>query len=99
MLSLYSNRGLKLKPPHHLAAAQMPADVVWVDLINPTPEETAFVERTAKLAMPGRAELSEIENSSRLRAEKDALYVNSPLIYRADSDEPVATPGGFVLTK
>jgi magnesium transporter len=70
-----------------------------MDLINPTPEETAFVERTAKLAIPGHAELSEIESSSRLRVEKDALYVNSPLIYRADSDEPVATPGGFVLTK
>jgi magnesium transporter len=85
-LSLYSNRGLKLEPPHDLAAAQLPADVVWIDLMNPNPQETAFVERTAKLAMPGRAELSEIESSSRLRAEKDALYVNALLIYRADSD-------------
>jgi magnesium transporter len=98
MLSLYSNRGLKLEAPRDLANAQIPGDVVWIDLMNPDPEETAFVERTAKLAIPGRAALSEIETSSRLRMEKNALYVNAPLIYRADSDEPVTTPVGFVLT-
>jgi len=76
----------------------MPADVVWIDLMNPSPVETAFVERTTKLPVPGRADLSEIESSSRLRATKEALYVNVPLIYRADSDEPETTPVGFVLT-
>lgn len=97
-MSLYSKRGVKVETPRDVATAEMPGDVVWMDLMTPSPEETAFVERTANLVVPGRAELSEIENSSRLRAEKDALYVNAPLIYRADSDEPMATPVGFVLT-
>jgi len=58
----------------------------------------AFVEKATKLVVPSLHDLSEIENSSRLRAEKGALYVNAPLIYRTDSDEPIATPVGFVLT-
>ena len=98
MLALYDRRGLSVEPPSDFAGATMPADVVWIDLISPDPAETAFVEKATKLAVPGLPELSEIENSSRLRAEKSALYVNAPLIYRADSDEPVATPVGFVLT-
>src|ERR1043166_1999083 len=98
MLALYSRRGLSVEPPADLAGAQIPAEVVWIDLINPDPAEIAFVEKATRLAVPGLHELSEIENSSRLRAEKGALYMNAPLIYRADSDEPIATPVGFLLT-
>jgi len=98
MLALYSNRGLRVEPPPELTAAQIPEDVVWIDLMKPDPAEIAFVEQATKLAMPGIEELSEIESSSRLRTEKGALYVNAPLIYRAETDEPMATPVGFVLT-
>jgi len=66
--------------------------------MKPDPAEITFVEQATKLAMPGIEELSEIESSSRLRTEKGALYVNAPLIYRAETDEPMATPVGFVLT-
>src|SRR5215475_6986291 len=98
MLTLYNHRGLSVAPPADLAGAELPTDVVWIDLMEPSPAEIAFVEEATKLAMPGKDDLSEIENSSRLRAEKNALYVNAPLIYRAESDEPTATPVGFVLT-
>jgi magnesium transporter len=98
MLALYDTRGRKVEPPPSVAAAEIPADILWIDLMKPEASEIAVVEQASKLAMPSLEELSEIENSSRLRAEKDALYVNAPLIYRADSDEPMTTPVGFVLT-
>jgi len=98
MLTLYNHRGLSVAPPPGLAGAELPTDVVWIDLVEPSPAEIAFVEEATRLTMPSMDDLSEIENSSRLRAEKNALYVNAPLIYRADSDEPIATPVGFVLT-
>jgi len=98
MLALYSRRGLSVEPPPDLAGAQIPMEVVWIDLISPDPAEIAFVEKATGLAVPSFHELSEIETSSRLRAEKGALYVNAPLIYRSESDEPIATPVGFVLT-
>jgi magnesium transporter len=98
MLALYNRRGLSVEPPLDLAGAQLPTDVVWIDLMEPDPTEIAFVEEATKLAMPSKDDLGEIENSSQLRAERNALYVNAPLIYRADFDEPIATPVGFVLT-
>src|ERR1043166_8955878 len=98
MWALYTHRGASVEPPPRLAGAQLPADVVWIDLMEPDPGEIAFVEEATKLTMPSMDDLSEIENSSRLRAERNALYVNAPLIYRAESDEPIATPVGFVLT-
>jgi magnesium transporter len=98
MLILYNHRGLRIDPPPALPGAQLPTDVVWIDLMQPDSAEIAFIEEATKLTMPSMDDLSEIENSSRLRAERNALYVNAPLIYRAESDEPIATPVGFVLT-
>jgi magnesium transporter len=42
-------------------------------------------------------ELSEIESSSRLRTIKDALYLSTPLVYRADTGNPLVTSVGFVV--
>jgi len=98
MLALYNHRGLPVEPPPALAGAELPTDVVWIDLLEPNPAEIAFVEEATRLAMPSMHDLSEIENSSRLRTERNALYVNAPLIYHVESDEPTSTPLGFVLT-
>jgi magnesium transporter len=72
---------------------------VWIDMLRPEPDEIAFVKRTTGLEVPGIEELSEIESSSRLRSEAGALYLSAPLVYRSDSDQPVSTPAGFVLTR
>src|SRR5437899_2661125 len=99
MLALYDRRALPVEPPSDLAAAPLPSAIVWIDLLKPDAGEIAFVEKTTGLAVPGLAELSEIESSSRLRAENGALYLSAPLVYRADSDDPLGTPVGFVLTR
>ena len=70
MLTLRSRTGEVDQPQADLgdAAAMMP-DAVWIDLLNPSPSETAFVERATGLRLPSFADLSEIETSSRLRAQ------------------------------
>jgi magnesium transporter len=80
-----------------MSATALPQGMVWVDLMAPTDEETAFIERTTGLHVPSREELSEIETSSRLRTEKGVLYLSMPAVYRQDG-QPVATPLGFVLS-
>src|SRR5690242_15239313 len=81
-----------------LAAASLPAGTVWVDLMKAEPDEIRYVERAAGLQLPTFESLSEIESSSRLRSEGGALYLSTPLVFRAESGEPRATPVGFVLT-
>jgi len=59
---------------------------VWIDLLEPTRDEVERVAKTTGLRVPGEAEISEIESSSRLAFEGGA--------YR----EHVLVPAGFVLS-
>jgi magnesium transporter len=81
-----------------LAAATLPPEVIWIDMCAPTPDEIAFVERVSKLHVPSRAEISEIEVSSRLNIENDVLFLSTPISFRADGVRPATTPVGFVLS-
>src|ERR1700761_9018408 len=74
-----------------LAAATLSPDVLWIDMQTPTAEEIAFVERVTKLPVPTRAEISEIENSSRLNIENGVLYMSTPISFRADGTRPATT--------
>src|SRR6202790_2232019 len=79
---------------------QPPApDAIWFDLLSPSPEEVAYVERATGLAMPSLEDLSEIEASSRLYVENGALFLSAPLVHRGDANRPETTPVGFVLTR
>jgi magnesium transporter len=99
MLTLYHSRAGRGEHPGALSTASLPANVAWIDLLRPEPDEVAFVKRTSGLDVPSIGDLSEIESSSRLRNQNGAIYLSAPFIYRADSDQPMTTPVGFVLTR
>jgi magnesium transporter len=80
-----------------LSSRVLPADVLWVDILNGDAAEVAFIERATGLHVPTLNELGEIESSSRLRVDKDALYLSTPFVYRTDLGEPMTTSLGFVL--
>jgi magnesium transporter len=80
-----------------LSASALPAGIVWIDLLAPTDSEIAFVERTTGLHVPGLAELSEIENSSRLRLANGVFMLSTPTVAPLDG-RPTSTPVGFVLS-
>jgi magnesium transporter len=81
-----------------LSAATLPADAIWIDMLDGNEDERAFLERATGLKIPSFASLSEIESSSRLYTDKGALYLSTPIVFRADSGAPITTPLGFVLT-
>jgi magnesium transporter len=70
---------------------------LWLDLLNPTPEEDACVERALGISLPSREEMQEIEMSARLYNEGGAEFMTITAIADLDSDEPVTTPITFVL--
>jgi magnesium transporter len=85
--------------PKRLTAPQDPTmlrDAVWIDLLNPTAEEVARVTAATGLAVPSEADVSEIENSSRLSSRNGALYLSLPLL--SLSDGPRTVSAGFVLS-
>jgi len=97
MLTLHDATGEVHPPPADLGGAALPPGIVWIDLLAPSPAETEFVERSTGLHLPSIADLSEIESSSRLRAQHGVLYLSAPLVHRAIADDPQTTPVGFVL--
>jgi magnesium transporter len=70
----------------------------WVDLLDPSPEEIKRAEDAYGLRVPPRAELEEIESSSRLSREGEALYMNMPVATVDPDGRIVPSPVGFVLS-
>lgn len=97
MLALYRSDGAAA-PASDLSASALPPEIVWLDLVDPSPEEAAFVERTTQLQPPTLEDLSEIEASSRIYIENGALFMSAPLAHRGDNNALLATPAGFILT-
>ena len=72
---------------------------VWIDLLSPTPAEEAEVEELVGLDVPTRADMEEIEASSRLYFEDHAAVMTAILPAHADGDDPEMAPVSFVLTQ
>src|SRR5258706_1070769 len=71
----------------------------WLDLLDPTPEERASVERDYGLELPSREDLSEVESSSRIAEENGVLFLSMPIVSHARALEDAPSPIGFVLSK
>ncbi|HTQ13940.1 MAG TPA: magnesium transporter CorA family protein [Rhizomicrobium sp.] len=67
----------------------------WIDLYNPTVEETDAAARELGLSVPTRSDLDEIESSSRLQSEDGRILMSLPLFAHPEDDGP--SPLGFVL--
>jgi magnesium transporter len=73
-----------------------PEGLVWVDLLNATPAENSSTERALALTVPSIGSLREVEHSSRMRVDGDALVLSLPLPNAATGGTELA-PIGFVL--
>jgi magnesium transporter len=71
---------------------------IWLDLLDPTPQEVAQAEALVGAPMPSRESLSEIENSSRLRTHDGVLFMSMPTIIHAVAGGPEVVPLGLVLS-
>ncbi|CEK09525.1 magnesium/cobalt transporter CorA [Legionella hackeliae] len=71
---------------------------IWLDLVSPTHEEEQIVEDKLGLNIPTREEMLEIELSSRLYKNKDALFMTANMIAQSESN-PKHEAVSFVLTK
>jgi len=80
------------------AAAASVVKPVWIDLLQPTPEERDRITKEYGLHVPAREALQEIESSSRLRAEGQVLTLSMPLTVPEERVDPVPAPLGFILS-
>ena len=71
---------------------------VWIDLLCPTSEEDKLVESVVSLNIPTRVDMQEIEISSRLYKESNALFMTAPMIVNSESKKPILDAVSFILT-
>src|SRR5258708_1346715 len=81
------------------SSTDLPPDLIWIDLLNPTTEEISFVESRTHARIPSNESLSEIESSSRLAVHHDIVYLSIPAVAAGDSVDAYLTPTGFILMK
>jgi magnesium transporter len=79
------------------ALEDLPKDAIWIDLLDPTREESAFVESQRKVRIPSAEALREIESSSRLAVDHDVIYLSIPAVARGDTPDAYLSPTGFIL--
>ena len=82
----------------HPEASEPWSEATWIDLCAATDSERAAVERATGLRVPDQPAVREIETSSRVYTEKDALYLSTPIPASANASEPLSAVG-FVLTR
>src|ERR1041385_4774149 len=75
LLTIYRDDG-EARGSH---TGELPEKVIWLDLLNPTEDEKAFVENRAGLRVPSFEALSEIESSSRRIVDHGGLSLTMPL--------------------
>lgn len=99
MLNLYTvnESGLELLPTDAMGRPQFDK-AVWIDLLEPTAEEETLVESVLRVDIPTREEMRDLEESSRLYEEEDALFMTAVLVAGASQLRPVRAEATFVLT-
>lgn len=96
MIQLLTSSSTCLQPTD--PAGELPDDVLWIDLLEPDHTTEKHVEKFLGIDIPTRAEMREIEESSRLYREHDSLYMTVRVLTGVDTGRPRTRAITFVLT-
>jgi magnesium transporter len=96
VLTVFSGSGSRCLDQAPAADATVLAGAVWIDLFNPSPDETRVVESALNLQLPTRREALEIEVSSRLYLENKAAFMTATVMVGAETQRPETSAVTFV---
>ena len=97
MLKIYQQQNGGLRGVALSESDAIPADTPWIDLISPSNEERRKVNDLLGIEMPTRADMEEIEVSSRLYQEDGGIFLTALVLSNTETDTPVADVVSFVL--
>jgi magnesium transporter len=76
----------------------LPADALWINLVEPSREEDRLVEAHLGISIPTRQEMADIEPSEILYQEDGVRYMTARIICRSDTALPSLADVSFILT-
>jgi len=95
MLTAFSASGIQSVNPASASCPSSLQGAIWIDLLDPSPEETRAVETALGIELPTRKEVQEIEVSSRLYVENQTVFMTATVMVQADMLHPETTPVTF----
>lgn len=98
MITAYLPENGMLHPVSVARGEPIPESAVWIDALSPDDDDLIFLDKTLNLDVPTQEDMKEIEMSSRLYQEEDALYMTATMVCQADTPEPSIMPVTFVLS-
>lgn len=97
MLTVYELQNGLLKKSDRADPAS--ASVTWIDLLDPTQAEREQVGLALQLELPTRADMEEIEMSSRLYSDDASTFMTVSVLANSDTEHPVADVVTFILSR
>ncbi len=98
MLTLFCRRGDRIVEEPFAPGQPQPAGVIWIDLLEPSPEEKQALKEMVGIAVPAPEDAREIEPSSRLYRDGHALFMTASVLHNTDSPHPETRAITFVLS-
>ncbi len=95
MLTLYDTTGSALSRREGIGP--ITETTLWIDLYDPSPEEERYVEAQLAINVPTRAEMREIEVSSRLYVEQGAYFMTAFIVHKIEDPTPASSTLTFIL--
>jgi magnesium transporter len=99
MLNVFVAQAHGLTRTQRAEPLTLPREALWIDLLEPTPEEERFIEEALQIDIPTREEMKEIETSNRLYEDNGAVYMTATVAAQLDTDRPVSTAVTFILVR
>ncbi|HTO40434.1 MAG TPA: magnesium transporter CorA family protein [Rhizomicrobium sp.] len=97
MLKVYQLQNGALKGAVISEGGVIAPDALWIDLLTPTAEERRVVNAMLAMELPTRADMEEIEVSSRLYQEDGGVFMTALVLANTDGDRPISDVISFVL--
>ncbi|GDY12985.1 magnesium transport protein CorA [Planctomycetota bacterium] len=72
---------------------------VWIDILDITTMEEKLIETSLGIDLPTRAEMQEIEASSRLYRENGTVFMTATMLIKTETGMPETTAVTFILSK
>lgn len=99
MITAYLPANGMLRPVTVARGEPIPQGAVWIDVLSPDDDDLTFLDLALDLDVPTHEDMQEIEMSSRLYQEGEALYMTATMVWKADTPDPRIVPVSFVLAE
>lgn len=97
MITSYRNSDGQLYEAAIDFSSQPPTDILWIDMLAPTPEEKQKIEDWLNIAIPTQDDMVGIEESSRFYKENGSQFLTAPLLHIVEGEKREVAPVTFIL--